>query len=76
MGGYVFQCRNTSILGLGHHYDDCGTTRLRMQMASYQFIAGNNLPRDEILEQLENIGLTSMLQKMESTTTNSNQVIG
>ena len=67
--------RNTSFLDVGHHYDDCPTTRIRTQMAREQFIAGNNIPRDEMLEQLENIGLTTRPQKMGTTSTNLQQVV-
>ena len=67
--------RNTSMLDVGHHYDDCPTTRIRMHMGSDQFIAGNNLPRDEMLEQLEVVGLTTRPQKMGTTSTNLHHVV-
>ena len=68
--------RNTSVLDVGHHYDDCPTSRIRAQMAADQFIAGNNIPRDEMLEQLDNVGLTTRPQKMGTTSTNFIQVVG
>ena len=52
------------------------TTHIRTQMAADQFIAGNNIPHDEMLEQLENVGLTTRPQKMGTTSTNLHQVIG
>ena len=68
--------RNISILDVGYHYDDCAITCIRMQMGAEKFIAGNNIPRDKMLEQLEHTGLTTRPQKMGTTSTNLYQVVG
>ena len=37
---------------VGHHFDDCLTTRIRRQLAQNQIIQGNQLPRDEMIQHL------------------------
>lgn len=60
-----------SLYHIGHHYDDCPTTRIRLEMASRQF-RGNTLPRVDMLNHLQTIGYTKRPKPMGSTSTNNN----
>ena len=63
--------RQDQFLDIGHHYDDCPTTRVCSEMAERQAREEEQLPREDMLEQLCVQGFTRRPHPLGSTTKNT-----